>query len=89
MRESSLSEWEELFAANKLTQKEVRYWDLQIDYQDWITRGRTPENVQQEIVSHLQAADPDTMQLFQLQFDAQQQPISFCLKAALIQGIKN
>lgn len=89
MRESSLSEWEELFTAKQLTQKEIRYWDLQIDYQDWITRGRTPENVQKEIVSHLQAADPDTKQLFQLQFDAQQQPISFCLKAAFIQGIKN
>lgn len=89
VRESSLSEWEELFAANQLTQKEIRYWDLQIDYQDWITRGRTPENVQQEIVSHLQDADPDTKQIFQLQFDAQQHPISFCLKAALIQGIKN
>ncbi|KAE9713429.1 SAM-dependent methyltransferase, partial [Escherichia coli] len=31
----------------------------------------------------------DTKQLFQLQFDAQHQPISFCLKAALLQGIKH
>lgn len=89
MRESSLSEWKELFDDNQLTQKEIGYWDLHIDYQDWIIRGRTPENIQKEIVSHLQAADPDTKQLFQLQFDAQHQPISFCLKAALLQGIKN
>nr|MDF9459969.1 class I SAM-dependent methyltransferase [Bacillus pumilus] len=71
VRESSLSEWKELFGANQLTQKEKRYWDLQIDYQDWMMRGRTPENVQKEIVSHLQFADPDTKRLFQLQFDAQ------------------
>ncbi|MEY8843846.1 class I SAM-dependent methyltransferase [Bacillus safensis] len=89
VRESSLSEWKELFAANQLTQNEIRYWDLHIDYQDWIIRGRAPENVQKEIVSNLQAADPDTKQLFQLQFDEQHQPISFCLKAALLQGIKH
>lgn len=89
VRESSLSEWKQLFADNHLTKEDIRYWDLHIDYQDWIIRGRTPENVQKEIVSHLQAADSDTKQLFQLQFDAQHQPISFCLKAALLQGIKN
>ncbi|MER3125313.1 class I SAM-dependent methyltransferase [Bacillus pumilus] len=89
VRESSLSEWKELFATNQLTQKETRYWDLQIDYQDWMMRGRTPENVQKDVVSHLQAADPNTKQLFQLQFDTQHQPISFCLKAALLQGTKN
>ncbi|AOZ88366.1 methyltransferase [Bacillus xiamenensis] len=88
VRESSLSEWKELFADNHLTKEDIHYWDLQIDYQDWIKRGRTPESVQKEIVSHLQAADPETKQLFQLQFDEYHQPTSLCLKAALLQGIK-
>ncbi|MBD3860047.1 class I SAM-dependent methyltransferase [Bacillus sp. 28A-2] len=89
IRESSLSEWKELFAVNHLTKEDIHYWDLQIDYQDWIMRGRTPEDVQKDIIAHLQAADPETKQLFQLQFDANKQPASFCLKAALIQGIKH
>ncbi|MED1480496.1 class I SAM-dependent methyltransferase [Bacillus altitudinis] len=89
VRESSLSEWKELFADNHLTKEDIRYWDLHIDYQDWIIRGRTPENVQKEIVAHLHAADDETKQLFQLQFDEHRQPTSFCLKASLLQGIKH
>jgi ubiquinone/menaquinone biosynthesis C-methylase UbiE len=88
VRETSLSEWQAMFAENSLIYEEIAAWDLPIDFAGWIERAGTPADVQQKIVTVLQNASPLCQETFQIALDEQQYPDSFCLKAALLHGIK-
>ncbi len=89
VRESSLSEWKDMFAENYSQYQEVLKWDLPIEFASWIERAGTTPEVKQKIVSLLQNADPLCKETFNPVFDEQNDPISFCLKAILLHGSKD
>ncbi len=88
VRESSLSEWQTMFAQHAFTYNEVVTWDLPIDFARWIERAGTSAEVQQKIVSHMQTAPAQCQDTFHFVYDEQGYPTSFCLKAVLLHGIK-
>lgn len=88
VREYSLSEWERLFAENGFTYEKIYQWDLPIHFSRWIERAGTPPDMEKKIISFLQTATPLCKDTFKIELDASGDPLSFCLKAVLLQGMK-
>ncbi|WP_284690828.1 MULTISPECIES: class I SAM-dependent methyltransferase [Bacillus] len=88
VRESSLSEWQSMFSANQLAYQDIQKWNLPIQYDSWIKRGGTPADREKQIITHLNHASDEARDTFCITLNQNGQPISFCLKAILIQGIK-
>lgn len=71
VRESSLSEWQAMFAENSFIYSEVLKWDLPIDFDCWIERAGASAEVEQKIVSMVQNATPLCRETFHYAVDEQ------------------
>lgn len=88
VREHRGSEYQSMFAQHGLSYAQHGNWDLGLDFQDWVQRGRTSTEVVTQLVKHLQNAPQVCKEVFRVEFDPDRQPVSFCLKCALIHGVK-
>ncbi|WP_284036616.1 class I SAM-dependent methyltransferase [Neobacillus sp. 114] len=88
VRESSLSEWREMFVENSLYYSERLKWNLPLEYASWIERAGTSADAQKKILSILENATPICRDTFQITFNEEGVPQDFCLKAVLLHGVK-
>ena len=88
VREYRLSEYRLLFEDSAMEYKELSTWDLTLDFQDWVERARTPESMRNQLVAHLQGASEMCRDEFHVQLNDDGTTSSFCLKCALLQGIR-
>lgn len=88
VREHRLSEYRTWFASCGLAYREKLKWDLPIDFENWIRRARTPMETRRKLVQWLREAPPACKQTFRIQIDEKGTPVSFCLKCALLHGVK-
>ncbi|OMI25075.1 SAM-dependent methyltransferase [Bacillus haynesii] len=88
VREYSESEWQKLFEENGLDFAVRERWNLPIDYESWLRRGAVPEQRKAAIQAHLSEASQSCRDMFNIVHDENGHPVSFCLKAVLIAGVK-
>ncbi|MDN4595404.1 class I SAM-dependent methyltransferase [Polycladomyces subterraneus] len=88
VRESSLSEWQDLLTQHGLFYREIMKWDLPIQFQSWVERSGTPYEVREKLVQMLKTASLLCQASFRITFAEDGNPRSFCLKAVLLHGVK-
>lgn len=88
VREYRLSEYRFWLKENALEYRELSTWDLTLNFLDWTERARTPESMRDQLVKHLQGATDLCKDVFQIQLNHDGVPLTFCLKCALIHGVK-
>ncbi|GMA49746.1 putative methyltransferase YcgJ [Alicyclobacillus contaminans] len=88
VREHRLSEYRDWFLEVGLSYREVSRWDIRLAFDNWVQRARTPLPMRQRLVEHLQSASPACKETFSVTLDDAGLPVSFCLKCALIHGVK-
>ncbi|WDM03104.1 methyltransferase domain-containing protein [Alicyclobacillus cycloheptanicus] len=88
VREHRLSEYETWFADASLAYEKKLTWDLPLQFDNWVQRARTPADTQEKLVEYLQTASNDCKETFRVTFDDDSRPVSFCLKCALLRGVK-
>jgi SAM-dependent methyltransferase len=88
VREWRLSQWEAAFAAAGLAFSVRRRWDLALDFANWVDRAGTPPEARARLAQRLAEAPPASRAEFRIALDEAGQPVSFCLKAALVEGRK-
>ncbi|UOF90041.1 class I SAM-dependent methyltransferase [Fodinisporobacter ferrooxydans] len=88
VREYRLSEYRAWFVENGLSFQEKLMWDLPIEFENWVRRARTPQDVRFQLIEFLRTASFPCKQAFRVEIDEEQKPISFCLKCSLLHGVK-
>lgn len=88
VREYRLSEYKRWLEDSAMDYRALSTWDLTLDFHNWIERARTPVLMQAKLVAHLQGATDLCKDVFHIQWNEDGMPRSFCLKCAMIHGVK-
>ncbi|MBE3556087.1 MAG: class I SAM-dependent methyltransferase [Firmicutes bacterium] len=88
IREYRIAEWQSAFAMAGLTFAVCDRWDLPLLVGEWVARSRTPKAQCEVIMIRMRMASQNCRETFQIEFDNNGVPLSFCLKTALFQGMK-
>lgn len=88
VREHRLSEYNTWFTETGMSYQEIKRWDLPIQFEDWVQRARTPKEARLQLIEMLQTASEGCKEIFRIEIDGSGKPISFCLKCALVHGVK-
>ncbi len=87
-RENRLSEYKTWFLQSGLSYEEVKKWDLELDFENWVARSRTSEANRERLLDLLRHASPICKETFHIMHDEANQPKSFTLRCVLIRGCK-
>lgn len=88
VREHRLTEYQSWFAAAGMSYHEKLRWNLTLDFEKWVQRARTPDDIKEKLMACLRNADFNCKETFCIQCDPLGVPTSFCLKCVLLQGLK-
>ena len=86
VRDHSIAQWQALFARAGLRSEVVHTWNLRLDFADWVGRISTPPEAIATLRSILSDAPVEARNAFLIETT---EPMSFCLKAALILAQKD
>jgi hypothetical protein len=84
VRDWSVAEWQEAFAASGLTLENYEEMPLEIEFQSWVERSATPPELQAVLVAMLTQAPRRLRELFRVQ----EPPLRFCLHKAVFVAVK-
>lgn len=84
VRDWSVAEWQEAFAASGLTLENYEEMLLEIEFQSWVERSTTPPELQAVLVAMLTRAPRRLRELFRVQ----EAPLRFCLHKAVFVAVK-
>jgi SAM-dependent methyltransferase len=86
VRDHSVAQWQGYFARAGLRSEVVHTWNLRLDFVDWVARMRTPPQAVATLRSLLSNAPVEARHAFLIEAT---EPMSFCLKGALILAHKD
>jgi hypothetical protein len=84
VRDWSVAEWQEAFAACGLALENYEEMLLEIEFQSWVERSATPPELQAVLVAMLTQAPRRLRELFRVQ----EPPLRFCLHKAVFVAVK-
>jgi ubiquinone/menaquinone biosynthesis C-methylase UbiE len=88
VRENRLSEYRWWFAESGLCYDEKLKWDLRLQFDNWVERARTPMDKRRELAQRLRTAPIAARETYRIELTDAGEPVSFCLKCALVHGTK-
>lgn len=86
VRDYTIAEWRSYMAGAGLRVETLTEWHLSLDFEDWLTRMRTPEAPSATLRSTLRAAPPSALEAFEV--DTSSDRWRFALHAALLRATK-
>ena len=86
VRDHTIAQWQTLLAGAGLQNEVVHTWNLRLDFSDWIERMRTPVQYVEILRALLRDAPTGARHAFSIE---REEPLSFCLKGALILARKS
>lgn len=92
VREWTIPEWVARFAQVGVDLSVVREWNLRLDYAWWIRQAATPDDGIVQIDRMFREANAEIRATFEVEYGEggtnRDSPVSFALKAVLLQGVK-
>lgn len=88
VREWTVKEWIDRFAANGVDLAVHREYALPLDFRWWIEQAATPEDRVAELIQMFGSADEEATRTFHIQLDAEGLPVLFALQSVVLAGNK-
>ena len=85
VRDHTIAQWLTMIAAAGLVPSLAWEWDVELEFEDWVARMRTPAHAVTTLRALLTEASPEARQTFRI---AHGEQLTFCLKVAIIRAVR-